>query len=291
MRMPNTIILSLIAFVGLLAATGGCRSEMRERAAITEALARPTMDVAPAAVTPRIDASPDDPAWRSATVIPSLALSPGPESKNLQAVPTEVRLLWDEDFLYVRFTMRDNEIYAPFEGRDQLHYQGDVVEFFIDGYGDGRQVIEIEVSPRNQIFDQLILLTADPDSNADGTLTREVRRRDLWMSIPWNLPGVRTAASITREGSKVTGWIADLEIPAGPVLRRLGLSKFKPMTLRAHMMRYEWVRSEVEGAPRQLITMNWAPVMWKQPHISPAGMGTLRLIGQPTTRPATTRPH
>jgi len=241
----------------------------------------PALDVPRAGVAPRVDANPGDPAWAFAAVIPALSMSLGPDAEGLSPVPTEVRLLWDADCLYVRFLCEDDEAYSPHDRRDAPHHEGDVVELFLDPVGDGRQYVELQVSPRNQVLDQLIFVTADPACLEDGRLTDEIALRDWWAHIEWDMPGLRTATGRLARGAD--GWIADIAVPAFPLLRRLGLSSFQPMNLRAHVMRYDRPRlsSQDAGAQtpaRAFIAMNWAPVAYGCPHISPAAMGTLRLV-------------
>jgi hypothetical protein len=123
-----------------------------------------------------------------------------------------VRLLWDQKFLYVRFICQDNEIYSPFTGRDRPHYQGDVVEVFLDPVGDSRQYVELQVSPRNQVFDQLMLLTGEPRSDENLRLLNEVIDRNWWTDLGWTLDGLSTATSVVQRDGKTSGWIADIAI-------------------------------------------------------------------------------
>ncbi len=46
-------------------------------------------------------------------------------------------------------------------------------------------------------------------------------------------------------------------------------------------MRYEYPKPADENAKRKLIAMNWAPVMYGQPHISPGAMGYVTLVARP----------
>lgn len=239
----------------------------------------PVLTIAHAEATPKLDADPADPAWAKAPALPGLGLTIGADPGD-EALPTEVRLLWDAQFLYVRFTCRQTGIDAPFASRDQPHYKADVVEVFLDPVGDGRQYFEIEVSPKNQIFDALFTLTTEPRANENGRLLPDVINRNLWNSVDWNCESLRTATRLqTTATGETTGWVADLALPAAPLLRRLGLTKFEPLTLRAHLLRYHWTEPYADPAPpsRRLIAMSWATVEKGCPHISPGAMGFLKL--------------
>lgn len=167
----------------------------------------------------------------------------------------------------MRFVCEDVEIESPFAGRDQPHYKGDVVELFLDPVGDGRNYVELQVSPNNQIFDQQISLDAAPRSDANGRLRNVFLKKHFHPHPEWDMPGLRTA---TRRVPG--GWIAELAVPAAA----FGRSSWRPMTLCAHLMRYDWQHSS--SGKRRLIAMNWAPVRYGCPHISPAAMGRLVLL-------------
>lgn len=69
---------------------------------------------------------------------------------------TEVRACWNSEFLYIRFLSKDTNIVSDFEQRDDPLYEQDVVEVFIDEEDKGTRYLELEVSPRNIVFDAII---------------------------------------------------------------------------------------------------------------------------------------
>ena len=233
----------------------------------------PVLDVPRASVPPSLDS---DAGWSRAAVVPRLAVSLGDGGRGLSAKATEVRLLWDERDLYVRFVCADDDLYLPVMGRDAELYRGDVAEVFLDPVGDGRQVFEIEGNAAGDLFDQLIAVTAPKmESRPDGRLLDRVVERDFWAVPEWNMEGLRWAGRRTSQG-----WTVAFAIPARAALRRLGRDRFAPGdALRAHLMRYDYGA----GEPRRLLAMNWAPVQYGCPHISPAAMGTLRLLPAPSS--------
>ena len=242
----------------------------------------PRLDVPKTAtLVPRVTAEPDDTSWADAAVISTLTISLGAATRPGIVPSTEIRLRWDPQFLYIRFLCADDDIYAPFDGRDQPLYKADVAEVFVDPAGDGRQFIELQLSPRGDVFRQLSLLTADAASGPDGVLLDEVVKRELWRFPNWDLPGLRTAARICQLGSGKPGWITDFALPAAPLLRRLGRREFSAgLTLRANLLRYDWQPSGNATSPlaRTLVPVNWAPVRLGCPHLSPRAMGFLRLV-------------
>ena len=238
---------------------------------------RPHLSVPPVSVQPKMTADPADEAWERAAVIPALSVSLEPVTAGQAPLPTQVKLLWKSDTLYIRFVCVATEVYSPYTRHDDPLYKGDVAEVFLDAIGDGRQWIELEVSPQNVVFDQLATLTSEPHSTPDLVLDSEVIDRDWWPDLSWSLEGIRTAASIQHQNGQVCGWTVDIALPAKVILRRLGESRFRPMTLRANFLRYDYPATGQARNPRGFLAMNWAPVLNGRPHISPRAMGYLTL--------------
>jgi len=238
---------------------------------------RPTLDVPHAAQPPQLTADAADPAWKDAAGIDGLSMSLGPDAKGLAPLPTQLRLLWDASNLYIRFLCEGPEPYTPEHGHGADLYKGDVAEVFIDPKGDGRQWIELEVSPNNDVLEIVTVLSAEPVFGEYGMLSSEICQRDLWFNRLWDMDGLRTAAAPWRRNDQVVGWVVDMAIPAKPLLRRLGMKAFAPMSLRCNLMRYAYPTPAQEGQPRHLLAMNWSPVRYGCPHLSPAAMGTLVL--------------
>jgi hypothetical protein len=239
--------------------------------------ALPVLQVPRAVVAPRMDADLADAAWKNAAFIPALTLSQGKASADLVPLATRVLVLWSAEYLYVRFVCEDDEIYAPLQGHDAPLYEGDAVEVFIDARGDARQFIEVEVAPNDSVFDALHLLTSPAHSDADGVLSAKILACDAWSFPEWNLDGLRTATGVLARDGKARGWIADIALPAAPLLKRLGKTAFAPLKLRANFLRYDHRLTSNSSKPRALIAMNWSPVAWGRPHRSPQRMGFLKL--------------
>ena len=239
----------------------------------------PSIAVGPAVPTPLLTAAPEDLAWAKAARINNLQLSEGVTASALPPPPkTTVSLLWDADFLYVRFVCWSDEIYSPFRGRDAEYYKANVAEVFLDPVGDGRAVVELEVSPDNGVFDQMILCTAATmHSGPDGVLDASILQHDIWAFPCWNLDGLRTATTRWHDATG-QGWLVDLAIPS-QVLQRTQAKNFAAgMRLRANFLRYEQPRAPGTDGRRLFEPLDWAPVSAGRPHHSPARMGELYLV-------------
>ncbi|MEX2387461.1 MAG: carbohydrate-binding family 9-like protein [Phycisphaeraceae bacterium] len=251
----------------------GSISTMADEARASLESSPPELAVHPTTVTPQMTAEPDDPAWGSATQIRSLRLSPGVQAAGLEAVRTRVLLLWDADFLYVRYICQDDHLYAPHDTtHDAPHHEGDVVEVFLDPVGDGRQWYEIQVNPTGGVMDKVAIITGEPSSRPDGVLDHQSFRQ-MWDFPEYDIAGLKTATN------HVDGqWVADVAIPAEVICRRLASETLEPMSMRANFIRYE--RQPRDDGDATLMCMNWSPVLWGHPHCSPERMGVLRLMGR-----------
>ncbi len=278
MRSHNAMRWMLVAAAGFFAmANCGIAAEEPAKATTRESLTVPQWSVPHAEVKPKVTADPADPAWQQAPAR-TFTLSLRPDDPATPSVPTVARLLWDEQFLYLRFESKGGDLFSPHTGRDKPHYEGAVVELFLDIVGDARQYYEIEVTPTNQVLDACHTLTADPATGAFGRLTDVVVGRDFWTDMSWTCDGLRTAAQAVPGG-----WVADIAVPAESVCRRLGRKSFQAdQVMRANLLRYDRLL-QPGSTQRVFVAMNWAPVLNGCPHISPKAMGTLQL--QPAGAP------
>ena len=101
----------------------------------------------------KIDGTLTDAAWGSANVIEWLTTDTGEKPRQ----PTEVRLLWNSESLYVGFLCYDRDIWGTIRERDGNIYDEEVVEVFLDPDCDLRTYIELEVSPHNTLFDAFVV--------------------------------------------------------------------------------------------------------------------------------------
>ncbi len=259
-----TKILLFAGFLQLFA--GSCNSQV------------PGLIVPLAKSEPAMMADPEELLWLSAARIPDLSLSLLPDSPSLEALPTEVFVFWRPEALYVRFVSRTPALHVPHgKTRDANHYEGDVVEVFLDPVGDARQMIELQVNPQGGVLDVMFLATDEPQSGEDGVLTPEFLSRNWWNFRSWDWKNLRVAntTSPSKEGGVL--WVCDIAIPATELLRRLGETTLSPRRLRANFLRYDGPLDAETGKRSHDIFMNWAPVRYGCPHISPQAMGVLVL--------------
>lgn len=95
----------------------------------------------------------NDPLWTMADAIQLVDVVSGKSPKQ----KTEVRLLYSETRLYIAFRCEDDYIWGTHEQRDSPVYQEECVEVFVSPSGSDHQYFEINVSPKNTVFDACIL--------------------------------------------------------------------------------------------------------------------------------------
>ena len=238
---------------------------------------RPRLDVPRTEQAPLIDGVLNDTAWDAAALIDGLKPFLGGSYQDaIDRIPTKIRVTWNPGYLFVAFECRDPDIYATGTVKhDGNIYTEDVCEVFIDGKGDQRQWIEVQVNALNETLDLMSLYTGKLEFRASGRILPEHSARDFWSFRGWEPNGMVTASGRIVEKGDVVGWTVEMAIPAETFLKRRGLKKLKPMEIRANFMRYD--HPENEDGERALMHMNWSPVEHGCPHISPAAMGVLRL--------------
>lgn len=99
-----------------------------------------------------IDGRMDEAAWSEAepisTFYPFLSVDDA-----AKLAPTEARLLWDADNLYVSIVCTDRDIWSYSNESDSDLWLGDVGEFFVKPDGDKLAYYEFVVAPNGTLFD------------------------------------------------------------------------------------------------------------------------------------------
>lgn len=272
------ILVACLTAVSALACARGGEQTATLRQAAAEQPVRPVAEVVFCTQPPVIDGDLSDASWKNAVPLASLQPARGGKYQDkIAARPTEIRLLWDADNLYVCFSCKDEDIFCTGTiAHDGNIYQEDVCEVFLDAKGDSRQWIEMQVNARNQTLDLMSLYLGDTAAlTASGRFTPDALSRELWSFRGWEAEGLRTASGRLLEGGTVVGWTVEMAIPAKNITKRLGGGALKPCSFRANFVRYDHPLKK--DGTREMLFMNWSPVENGCPHISPAAMGVLNL--------------
>jgi len=181
------------------------------RVAIDDGLPIVTLPRATSTIT--ADGVLDEPAWASA---PILTFSDTMGREVPQRSPTKLKLLWDDQNLYVAFDSVDRDITCPYTKRDDPIYDHETVELFImpgviaPGLGP---YVELQASPKGIIFDAAFTARRQGmDKTFDaGQVVGTVVRGSLngpeadegWVSewvVPWR--GIRYASGAPKVGDE-----------------------------------------------------------------------------------------
>ena len=105
---------------------------------------------------------------------------------------TEVRLGWSGDALHGLYLCQAPDPWATKTGRDEALWEEEVVEVFLDPFGDSLSYFEIEINPLNTVTDLFVRRTLN----------------GLKKDFRWNCEGLTTAC-----GTLAYGWVAAFQIP------------------------------------------------------------------------------
>ncbi len=149
----------------------------------------------------------NDPAWKKAESITLKLVDTGKKPNQ----KTEVRFLYSETHLYVRFDAEDSYVWGTKKERDDDIYNEECVELFISPGNSLHQYYELNVSPKNVVFDAVIL---NPRLVPDSKLGFKGLHA-------FTAEGMKTAIHIEETPDKVGGakkWVAVMAIPFADII-------------------------------------------------------------------------
>ena len=131
---------------------------------------------------------------------------------------TFVRVCYDSAYLYISFECRDQDIWGTFIKRDQHLWEEEAVEVFIDVDDKKNDYFEIEISPKNVLFDSFII---DP-YNIDIPATSDFDFQSINSAVSVN-------GTIDERNDTDSLWTVEIKISLGELLAEYdpkSLSKF-----------------------------------------------------------------
>jgi hypothetical protein len=209
-----------------------------------------------------LEPSSDAPAWRS---IPFTADFSGPiddQPDPTLSSKTRAKFALYANHLYVLIESIGPQPSTNFQHNGDSLYLADVVEVYLDPAGDGRTIMELEVSPTNLTslflhhWDQIPTYPAS-DIDVDFFLAHQ------HCDYPWELPGLKTRTAIKPAPDGQTCWTTTFAIP-------LASSSAGPhQPLKVNVLRYLWFE---QNGQREFNQYNLVPVLKGRPHQSPMAM-------------------
>lgn len=160
---------------------------------------------------PRIDGHIEPDEWAvSAWSEPFVDILGDREPKPRHA--TRMRMMWDDDYLYVGASLDEPHVWATLTDRDSVIYYDNDFEVFIDPSGDTQLYNEIEINALNTVWDLLLVRTYDDGGPAVHA---------------WDIPGLRTAVqingTINDPSDEDAGWSVEMAIPWAALTETAGV--------------------------------------------------------------------
>ena len=97
------------------------------------------------------------------------------------AYETYAKIAYDDTHLYIGFSCNDQDIHSSFSKRDEYLWEEEAVEVFIDTDSEPDNYVELEVSPKNVLYDSYIVAP---------------QNIDVEETLKYNLKGIKTAVSV-----------------------------------------------------------------------------------------------
>jgi len=186
--------MKLLSFCGLVFFAGSLAAQNPPP---SQAPPRPRYEVKRTPSPIQIDGKLDEKAWQAAD--PIVLIFPW-ESQTGAKQKTTVRVLWDDQNLYIGYQCEDVDITAQFTERDDPTYRDDAVEAFINPRPSQTDVyFGLEMNARAVLYDYVSIKSA-----------QYVLKR-------FNLQGVQLATfidgTLNARGDRDKGWSLEVSIP------------------------------------------------------------------------------
>lgn len=232
---------------------------------------------------PKVDGRLDEAIWGHAPWSGPFVDIEG-DSKPRPLFETTVRMLWDDDSLYIGARLTEPQVWGTLTEHDCVIYQDNDFEVFLDPSGRGHHYVELEVNALNTTWDLL--------------LTHPYRAGGMPIS-GWEFEGLRTAVSI--EGTlndpsdTDAGWNVEIAIPWRSLRDVAGVA-LPPRDgdqWRINFSRVEWQHSTADDEYRKVpntpeFNWVWSPQYAIDMH-RPEWWGVLHFRTGPTHCPRLSR--
>jgi len=147
---------------------------------------------------PVIDGILTDPCWKSAGTVSLVSSRDGA----VPFFPTTVRMVWDEDNLYIGFECRDTDAASTIFEHDGPVSTEECVSVYIDADSDSTTYVVIDVAPTGVTADAFVIRRA----GAGAKVLRD-----------WNCDGAGTSVSVygggAEPGTEDRFWTVEMALP------------------------------------------------------------------------------
>ncbi|HEY0175043.1 MAG TPA: carbohydrate-binding family 9-like protein, partial [Pedobacter sp.] len=115
---------------------------------------------------------------------------------------TRLKMMWDKDYLYIAAEIKDPDVWAYVKNHDEVVFQDNDFEIFIDPDNDTHQYFEIEVNAINTIWDLFM-----PKPYRNGT-----RGLSSWEALGMR-SAVKVQGTLNKPNRKDQGWTVEMAVP------------------------------------------------------------------------------
>ena len=154
---------------------------------------------------------------------------------------TTAQVFHDKTHLYIAFSCGDRDIHSSFSKRDEHLWKEEAVEVFIDTDDEANNYVEIEVSPKNILYDSYIV---DP-VNIDVDATKK-----------FDLKQIKTAVSVdgtvNKRNDQDKRWTVEIAIPLTELIDDYQYDKLADYKWKINFYRINQDASELKY-------MSWSP--------------------------------
>ncbi len=204
---------------------------------------------------PTIDGRLDDPVWRTAPWTTDFVDIEGP-SKPAPRFRTRVKMLWDDNFLYIAAEMQEPDVKATLTKHDSVIFKDNDFEVFLKPLPLTPSYYEFEINALNTGWDLFLDRPYREGGKADNS---------------WDIQDLRTAVSVqgtlNRSADTDTGWTVEIAYPLAAFQPRQDVPRPQPgTTWRINFSRVEWKAGQPKEdnwvwSPQYVVNMH-VPDRW-----------------------------
>lgn len=202
-----------------------------------------------AAMPPEIDGRLDKPFWAHAPWSEDFEDIEWNDRRPAPYHRTRMKMLWDDDYLYIGAYLEEDKIWATVTERDDVIFADNDFEVFIDPDGDTHAYYEFEMNALNTVWD-LLLVTPYRDAGNHPCAING-----------WDIAGLKTAVHVDgvindpAAAPASQGWSLEIAMP-WKILKECARGGQKPQTgtyWRIDFSRVEWRTTIRDGQYAKVI--------------------------------------
>lgn len=131
---------------------------------------------------------------------------------------TRMKMLWDDDYLYIGAYLEEDKIWATLTERDAVIFYDNDFEVFIDPDSDTYAYYELELNAFNTVWD-LLLISPYRDAGSNPSTISGYMYKYPCAVTGWDIAGLKTAVHIDGVINDVSavstniGWSLEIAIP------------------------------------------------------------------------------